>query len=496
MRISFINPPFKPRFSRESRSPAVAKGGTLYYPHWLTYAACYARFHHHEVDLFDGCATPLSVEEGVRRVAAFGADMVVINTSTPSVYSDIKFGGAIKAVHPRVKVFLAGPHVSATVKESWDFIRRSGAQLDGILVGEYDGIVVDIANRMAGGEDFHCAKGLAYEVNSEIVENPQPPLLQELDGWPLATELYKEFLDIPAYYYSHNKHPMVTIITGRGCHYRCTFCQLPQVMHGHEYRTRSVEDVVREFRYIHRELPSVRNIMIEDDTFTANRPRVREICERLIKEGLNRVEWTCNARADVDYETLVRMREAGCRMLCTGFESGDQEILNKMRKGTKLSIIEKFVHDANKAGVMVHGCFMFGNKHETEESLRETLEFALRLPIDTAQFFPIMVSPGTIDYQFFKEQGMLRSENFANWNDEEGNHQSTVDRLNLSNKFIEEFCDYARRRFYLRPSYIFYKARQSLKDFDELKRNVMGFRKVIRHLVLRGVPRELSHSRT
>ncbi len=490
MKISFINPPFnKMRFSREQRSPAVTKSGTLYYPHWLAYGAAYARYHGFEIDLFDGCATPVSDEEVIKRVTEdFQADIAILNTSTPSVYNDLSIGGLIKRANPNTKVFMVGPHITATIQDAFHFMDKKGFLLDGIILGEFDQVIVDIAQRILKGEDYHLAAGLAFKENGKIIENAKPPMLQNLDGWPLVSQLYKEFLDIPAYYYGHNKHPMVTIITGRGCYYQCTFCQLPQVMHGHDYRRRSNEDVLREFRFIHEELPHIRNIMIEDDTFTANKPRVRELCSLLVKEGLNKIEWTCNARADVDFETLLSMKEAGCRMLCTGFESGDQAILDKMRKATKLTKIKQFVQDARNAGVKVHGCFMFGNKFETQESMKKTLEFALDLPLDTAQFFPIMVSPGTIDYEFFKSQGMLKTENFSDWNDAEGNHQSTIERPNLSNEFITDFCDMARRKFYLRPGYIAFKAKQSLTDLSELKRNLMGFKKLAKHLVTRSGP--------
>ncbi len=483
MRIAFVNPPFKPRFSRESRSAAVSKGGTLYYPHWLAIAAAYSRHRGHTIDLFDGCATPMSHEAAAERVEKFGADIAILDTSTPSVYNDLRLADRIKRRNPSVRVFLVGPHVSATADATFAYAAKHDLQLDGVLLGEYDGIITELAARIADGVDLTDTPGLAsLRADGTVRQNPRPAPLHDLDGWPLVSALYKEFLDIPAYYYSHTKHPMVTIITGRGCPYRCTFCQLPQVMYGHDYRRRSIEDVVREFRHLHEQMPEIRGIMIEDDTFTADKPRTRELCRRLVEEGLNKIPWTCNARADVDLETLTWMKRAGARMMCVGFESGDQVTLNHMRKGTKLTIIEQFVKDARTSGVMVHGCFMFGNRHETPESMNQTLGFALSLPIDTAQFFPIMVSPGTADYEHFQQAGMLRSETFSDWNDDEGNHQSTIVRPELSNRDIEAFCDLARRKFYLRPGYVAYKAWQSLRDPEELRRNWLSLKPLARHL--------------
>jgi radical SAM superfamily enzyme YgiQ (UPF0313 family) len=171
--------------------------------------------------------------------------------------------------------------------------------------------------------------------------------------------------------------------------------------------------------------------------------------------------------------------------LCVGIESGDQEILNKMKKGTKLSNIARFANDARRAGLLIHAGFMFGNKFETWETMERTLQFALSLPIDTAQFYPIMLSPGTADYDYFKAQGLLLSEKFDDWNDAEGNHRTTVSREDLTSHSLEQFCDHARRAFYLRRSYIAYKIRQVLLDPREWKRNVMGMKRLWRHLLYR-----------
>lgn len=412
-RICFVNPPFKPRFSRESRSPAVAKGGTLYYPHWLAYAAAYARHRGHHIDLFDACVPSALDTDPFARIGQSKPQLIVVNTSTPSIYSDLAFASALHDRFANALVFMVGAHVSATVKECFDYATAKNLNIDGILVGEYDQIVSDIAGKIARSEDIRSTSGLAYiEQTGDIVRNSAPPPLSDLDGWPCVSEIYREFLTLSDYYYSHSKHPLVTIITGRGCPYRCTFCQLPQVMHGHTYRCRSAEDVAREFRFIHSSLPQVKSVMIEDDTFTVDRTRVQQICQHLIDEKLTSIPWTCNARADVDINTLKMMKRAGARMMCVGFESGDQQVLNQIRKGTRLGKIEAFVADARTAGVMVHGCFIFGNRHETRESMKQTLDLALKLPVDTAQFFPLMLSPGTADYEFFRANGMLASEDF------------------------------------------------------------------------------------
>jgi anaerobic magnesium-protoporphyrin IX monomethyl ester cyclase len=147
-RICFVNPPFKPRFSRESRSPAVAKGGTLYYPHWLAYAAAYARHRGHHIDLFDACAPSAAQTDVFARIGQSSPQLIVVNSSTPSIYSDLEFAGALRDRFPSSLLFLVGAHVSATVKECFDYTNSKNLNIDGILVGEYDQIVSDIADKV------------------------------------------------------------------------------------------------------------------------------------------------------------------------------------------------------------------------------------------------------------------------------------------------------------------------------------------------------------
>jgi radical SAM superfamily enzyme YgiQ (UPF0313 family) len=254
-------------------------------------------------------------------------------------------------------------------------------------------------------------------------------------------------------------------------------------MHGHKYRRRSVGNVIEEFRFIAGNFPQVKEIMIEDDTLTADRDRCRELARGLIDAGLARIPWSANSRADVDLETMRIMKKAGCRLFCVGFESGDQRILDNIRKGTNLERIRAFVKDAKRAGILVHGCFMVGNRGETRETLRTTLAFAKELSPDTAQFFPIMVYPGTSDYAYFEEKGWITTHNYRQWLTDDGLHSSVVSNPALTYEELVAFCDIARRQFYLRPSYLAAKVVQAVTSPGETKRLVKGFRNLYRHLV-------------
>jgi radical SAM superfamily enzyme YgiQ (UPF0313 family) len=255
----------------------------------------------------------------------------------------------------------------------------------------------------------------------------------------------------------------------------------PQAFQGRQYRARSPENVVKEFAYIAEHFPYVKEIFIEDDTFTIDRKRCREICQMLVDSG-NRISWTANARADVDYETLRMMKKAGCRLLCVGVESGNQQVLNSIKKGVTIKGIRRFFKDAKRAGILIHGCFLVGNRGDNKQTLEETLAFAKELTPDTAQFFPLMVYPGTEAYAWAKEQNNVLTDDYSQWVTQEGLHNCVVKMSDLSNADLVAFCDRARKEFYLRPAYILWKLRQIMWHPSEFKRTMKSFKTFVKYL--------------
>jgi radical SAM superfamily enzyme YgiQ (UPF0313 family) len=309
-----------------------------------------------------------------------------------------------------------------------------------------------------------------------------------------VSEVYKKFLKVENYFYSITQYPEITIVTGRGCPHHCTYCVYPQVMYGHHYRHRSPENVAAEFVYIKENFPQVKEVFIEDDTFTVNRAYCRKVCQLLAKEQLN-LPWTANSRADIDFETLRIMKEAGCRLLCIGVESGNQQILDSINKRLKLAQVMEFMKNARKAKILVHACFMVGNTGETKETMKETLDFAKKLNPDTAQFFPLMVYPGTEAFDWAKKHGYLTTNRYAQWLTEGGLHNCIVSTPGVSNQELVAFCDHARRSFYLRPAYILSKMSQVIMHPSEAKRTVKAARTFFRYL-LKGSDSGLTKDKT
>jgi radical SAM superfamily enzyme YgiQ (UPF0313 family) len=480
MKILVCNPPFLDKFSRESRSPAVNKSGTLYYPMWLAYAVGYLEKQGHTVLFLDAPAQHLDRETVYNKAKAFDAELAVFGTSTPSIYNDVEVAAGLKAHLPEVFTCCVGVHVSAVPEET---LTQAPAGLDAVAIHEYDETLNQLAQTLAAnGPDTReqrlaQVKGLAFRTNDgRIVRNEDRPFMKDLDELPFVSYVYKKHLkDISPYFYGHSRHPLVVIVTGRGCPFHCTYCVIPQTLHGHTYRKRSVTNIVNEFVYIRDTFPDVKEIMIEDDTLTIDRTRCRALAQGLIEAKATTIPWSANSRADVDYETLKMMKKANCRLLCVGFESGDQTILDNIRKSISLDTIYRFRKAARRAGILIHGCFMVGNKGETDETLQKTLAFAKKLNPDTAQFYHIMVYPGTDAYRYYCEKQCVHTHNYREWITEEGLHSSVVSVPGMSSEKLVRFCDQARREFYLRPRYIAGKMVQIVTKPGESKRIFKAF---------------------
>lgn len=485
MRVFLLNAPFLPKYSRSQRSPAVTKSGTLYYPYWLAYATGVLEREGHQAKLVDAAAANYDLSNVLREADELRPDVIVVDTSTASFYQDVQTGEALKARFPGSRLVMVGTHVSATPEESLDRSREILA----VTRKEYDYSLRDLVAALDGGTDLAKVDGISFRGDDgTVVHNPDRAMITDLDELPFVAEVYKRHLDpwIENYFYAITRHPVMSIISGRGCPFKCTYCLYPQTMHGHSYRYRSVENVVAEFEYIKYNFPRVAEIFVEDDTLTVNKKRCRELSEELIRRNVN-MTFTCNSRADIDAYTLQMLHKAGCRLLCVGVESADQEILDNVQKRITLDKIRTFMKDAKSAGLMVHGCFMVGNPGETRETLQKTLEFAKELNPDTAQFFPLMVYPGTKAYEWAKEQGYLSTTRYDEWLTPDGLHNSVVQRPDLSHDELVDFCDEARRQFYFRPAYIGYKLRQSATSWKEAKRTAKSFKTFLPYLMRRSL---------
>lgn len=476
MKAFFINPPFKAeygKFSRESRSPSIGHSGVLYYPLWLIYSAALLEKEHFEIEFLDAPANLFNEEQSMEYVEKRMDDvkLVVVDTSTPSIYSDIAFASRIKKKHKDVFILLVGTHPTATVEETLNIDKN----IDGVARHEYDYIVRDLAYAIRDKKGFSNVRGLSYRENDKIIDNPDAEFIHDLDEIPYASKFIKEHLSIYNYSFPAATFPSIQIFSGRGCPARCNFCVYPQTMHGHKYRTRSPENLIGEMKYISETFPDVKEIVFEDDTFTIDKERVKEICNLIIDNKLNkRFKWLCNARANLDYDTMRIMKKAGCRLIIPGIESFNQEILNNIKKGTTTEQIVKYLNSAKKAHLLVHACYMVGNEGETKETMQRTLDAALKFNTDTAQFFPLIPYPGTEAYNWAKKNGYINGK-YDEYCKEDGTLNCVLNLPGISSKELVDFCDYARKKYYLRPRYIIHRIWMGIIHPSDFKRSIKAF---------------------
>lgn len=483
MKVFFVNPSFKAeygRFSRENRSPALTRSGTFYYPLWLIYAAAVCEKDGFEVEFLDAPAKPMTTQEQYDYIGSrgFGTKLFVINTSTPSIVNDTAVADHLKERYPNAFVMLVGTHPSALPDETL----QNSRSVDAVARHEYDYIVRDVARAIRDGEDPYRVRGLTYRRDGVISSNPDMPYITDLDEIPFLSEFVHRHLNYKDYFFAAGEYPEVQIFTGRGCMAHCNFCVYPQTMHGHVYRKRSPENVVAELEYIAETFPDVKEIVFEDDTFTLQKDRVLEICRLMIEKGLHRrFRWLCNARVNLDLETMEVMKEAGCHLIIPGIESGSQEILNNIRKGTTLKQIHEYAENAKKAGLQVHACYMVGNRGETKESMEETLRLALELNTDTAQFYPLIPFPGTEAYFWAKENGYIHG-SYTDYVKEDGTINCLLELPGLSAETMVRFCDDARKKYYMRPSYLWHRIVMGIRDPYDLKRSLKAFMNIRKYL--------------
>ena len=250
--IFFLNGPFLPGFSRESRSPAVTKSGTLYYPAWLAYACGYSEQQGLNCKLYDSVARKTSHEDTYDLILKDDPSFLVIGTSTPSISNDIEIARYIKSVKPSIVTILVGTHASSTARE----IIENNSCVDFVARREYDITIFSIYTALRDNLDLADVPGITTKYKREaLLETPDRPYIHDLDVIPFASKIYSKHLNIEDYYYGHVKYPMVSIFTSRGCNAKCTYCVYPQTMFG-MHRARSPKNIADEFEWIKNNLPS------------------------------------------------------------------------------------------------------------------------------------------------------------------------------------------------------------------------------------------------
>ncbi|MCJ7616579.1 MAG: B12-binding domain-containing radical SAM protein [Desulfobacterales bacterium] len=403
-----------------------------------------------DVRLIDAPAKKWDREKVLNDAREFNPDLIVVDSNFSSLSNDIQVTRLLKENIKNSITVLVGPPVS-----QFPYMILDDGGVDIIAKFEYDFTIKELAEAIDQGNTFTNIKGISYKENGKKIHNPNREFSSsaDLDKMPFVSKVYKEHLNIKDYSLSQSLYPEVQIFTGRGCPNRCTFCSWPVTLMGNKYRTRSVENIVDEFEYILEELPEVREIFIEDDTFTINKKLVSAFCEEIQRRKID-IAWSCNARADLDYNTMKAMKDAGCRLIIVGYESGSDEILKTIKKGVGTEQMKVFTNDAKKAGLLVHGDFIIGLPGETKDTAAQTLKFIKELKPNLLQVAVATPLPGTEFYDWIKKNGFMLVDNLEKSIDENGFQECIISYPDFTKEDIKISVDKALKEYYLSPSYI------------------------------------------
>jgi hopanoid biosynthesis associated radical SAM protein HpnJ len=453
LKTLFLNPPSFENFDggAGSRWPATREIESYWYPVWLAYPAGMLE----GARLLDAPPHYVSAEETIAIATEY--EFLVLYTSTPGFPGDIRLSQKIKEANPAIKIAFVGPHVTVLPERAL----RDCSAIDFVCRKEFDYSTVEFAQ----GKPLEEIMGISFLKNGSVVHNPDRPQMQDLDAMPHVTDVYKRDLDVTRYNVPFLLNPFVSLYTTRGCPAQCTFCLWPQTTSGHAWRKRSTDDVAREMAKAKEYWPNVREFFFDDDTFNIQQARTVELCAKLKPLKLT---WSCTSRVTTNYETLKAMKEAGCRLLIVGYESGDQQILKNIKKGATIERARQFTKDCHKLGLVIHGDFILGLPGETRETISNTIAFAKELDVETIQVSVAHAYPGTELYDYAVSNGfMVKDTKMV----DEGGHQ--LAHIQYPGLPADEILDSVHRfydEYYFRPKAIYRILRKAAFHSGDRKR--------------------------
>lgn len=443
MKIAFVDGPWPHFGHRTQRWAHKNPGGNINPPPlFQMYAASVARIKGFEVALWDAPVLDMTFNEVVGEIVNFSPDVIVQNTSTASFDHDVHLAQMLRGKRDWLLV-MVGPHATALAHQ----IMKEVPQVDVIALGEYDETIADIASNL---DDLTKVKGIVFREGKGFVETESRDLIKDLDSLPYPAW---DLVDINRYWESMfptTKRPVATIMSSRGCNFRCSFCLYPQVLFRFKLRPRDLNCVIDEMEWLKTRF-GAQFFYFEDDNFTASWKRVKQFCHLLLKRGLN-ISWGCLSRTDKVTEERIRlMKESGCFLIKYGVESGVQTTLDAI---DKRKVLEDVVHAfavTKKVGITAHATVMIGAAHETKETIRQTRQFVRKLGPDSVQFSICTPLPGTRFWDECSENGWI---SYETWEDFDGVTGGVLQYPGLSKEEIREAVQNSYLDYYSSPAHI------------------------------------------
>ena len=445
--VLLVNPP-GPLFQRgEDRCQAnieESSAVSLRAPNDLAYMAAMVRQFGLQPAVIDYPAEKLSWEDLECDLRNKMPDLFILSVTTATVIDDLYAFELAKRINPSVITVAKGALFFASDMKL--FLRKQFDSMDFALAGESETIIADLIPALKNHKDLNAVPGIIYKnSDAQWVRNRQKIFEADLDSIPFpARDLLKNDL----YVRPDTGTPQATIQTSRGCPSSCIFCLTPMIS-GQKVRQRSVQNIVDEIeecvnRY------SIKDFFFKADTFTINKRFVIDLCREILDRKLD-IQWVANSRVDtVDAERLNWMKKAGCWLVAFGFESGDDEILRKMKKEATAADAFEAVRLVKEARMSVYGFFMIGLPWDDRSTVEKTMRFAKDLDCDFSEIHIATPYEGTELHSIAKSAGLLTDEVIGH----DYFHDPTMATFFLSREDIMNYRKKGLRRIYLSPKYV------------------------------------------
>lgn len=439
MKILLLNPPTRDdkRFIREGRcTQEQGVWATLWPPISLVTIAAVLEKDGHELKVVD-CAAQGVRWDGLKQfIDGFLPGVVIWSTGTPSINNDLELASLIKEYDKEILTAVFGTHVTVLDKQCM----QACPAIDFIIRNEPERTVRELVNALEKKGDLKNVDGLTFRNSSgEIVANPIRPFIEDLDSLPLPAW---HLINLDCYRLPLKGKRYLMISPLRGCPFNCSFCTC-QTYYGKRLRKRSVESVIGEIEYDIARF-AVRDFFFWAETFVVDKEYVRELCSAILEKEMD-ISWTSNSRVDtVDGPLLKLMAEAGCWMISYGVESGSQKVLDEANKGIKVEQSYEAVQYAKEAGIRTVGHFILGLPGETEETMKDTIDYAKRLGLDLAQFYCAVPFPGSRLYERALHEGWIKNSEFDYFKQD----SALMELPTVSSHLVNHYRNLAYRKFY------------------------------------------------
>lgn len=457
----------------------VGKIGGLQPPLGLAYLAAYVRDKGFSVKIIDVEASVLNWQDFVELVKKGNPRVVGIGALTSILARAVDFSQEYRKIAPDVLIVIGGHHASIMPEETlrdnecFDILcKGEGEYALAELLAGYKNTGFDRNKFLSNFELLKSIPGIVFRKDGQVISNNNPELIKDLDVLPFPA---RDLLNMDAYKPLPNQYkrlPLLNMTISRGCPYECIYCSANPIF-GRRIRMRSADKTVEEIERLIKDY-GAREISFWDDTLTFNKKWLSRFCSLILEKKID-ITWTCYSRVDtVNLEMLRLMKEAGCWNIFFGVESGDQKILDTIGKGTTIEQIRNACKMCKQVGIEVRASFMLALPQETPEMAKKTINFAIELDPDYAQFCITTPFPRTRLYEEAKKYGFLDTDfsKYTVW-------QPIFVPFGYKNR--EEILKMERlavRRFYLRPRYLINKLRK-IRSLEDVIRYIKGFRVIL-----------------